>query len=299
VTEVEEIISKTILTKVHPNDNLWFHHDYNMNLYRGCSHGCIYCDSRSDCYHIDNFDVVKPKKDSTLILEKELQTKRHKGIIGMGAMSDPYNPLEKSLEITRKALLLIEKYGFSVSIATKSDLILRDLDILERISKNQKVNVAITITTADANLQAKIEPYASSTGERFNAIKTLREHGIFAGVLMMPILPFINDTVENISGIVSLSYMHHASYIYPSFGVTLRSNQREYFYQKLDLLFPTLTRKYQAMYMEKYSCQSPHIKVIAAEFEKQCNEFDIPYSIRHINTLFLSQNPLEQLSFEL
>jgi DNA repair photolyase len=296
---VEEIISKTILTKVHPNDNLWFHHDYNMNLYRGCSHGCIYCDSRSDCYHIENFDVVKPKKDSSLILEKELQTKRQKGIIGMGAMSDPYNPLEIKLEITRNALLLIEKYGFSVSIATKSDLILRDLDILERIAKNQKVNVAITITTANDELQSKIEPYASSTSARFNAIKKLREHGIFAGVLMMPILPFINDTIENIKGIVSLANKHQASYIYPAFGVTLRSNQREYFYQKLDVLFPTLTRKYQAMYGEKYSCQSPHIKTISAEFQKQCIADNIPYLISNINTLFLNQNPLEQLSFDL
>ncbi|HOO44437.1 MAG TPA: radical SAM protein, partial [Bacillota bacterium] len=148
---MEEILAKTILQKNKPSMDHWIYHDYNMNLYRGCSHGCIYCDSRSLCYGIDVFEKVMPKKDAIRILESELMRKRKKGIVAMGSMSDPYNPLEKTLELTRSALKLFLKYGFGTSIITKSHLVTRDLDLLKAINEHHSVIVNITITTADPN----------------------------------------------------------------------------------------------------------------------------------------------------
>ena len=184
---MEEIAAKSILQTNKPDMSGWFYHDYNMNLYRGCPHGCIYCDSRSLCYGIEQFDIPKPKKDAIKILELELMKKRKKGICGMGSMSDPYNPLEKKLELTRTALKLFLKYAFGTSIITKSDLIIRDLDLLKEINKHHSVLVNITITTADVNLQKKIEPHSARTIKRFEALKILNDSGIKAGICLDPI----------------------------------------------------------------------------------------------------------------
>ncbi len=293
---MKEIVAKTILAKVKPADEFWYHHDYNMNLYRGCSHGCIYCDSRSDCYQIENFDEVSLKKNALEILENELQRKRTKGIIGMGAMSDPYNPQEIKQQVTRGALQLIEKYGFSVSIATKSDLVLRDIDILERIAKKGFAHVAITITTADDELQRKIEPRVSSSSKRFLAIKTLREKGIHTGVLMMPVLPFINDTVENVEKMVALAKESNAEYIYPFFGVTLRNNQRDYFYTQIDSLFPGIKELYIKTYKDKYVCESNQSKLLYQVIDSLCKKENILTSMKEINTFFKIPMESEQLS---
>lgn len=293
---MKEIEAKTILSKVKPSDEFWYHHDYNMNLYRGCSHGCIYCDSRSDCYHIENFDEVAVKKDALLILENELKRKRNLGIIGMGAMSDPYNPLEKQLEVTRGALLLIEKYGFSVSIATKSHLVLRDIDILERIAKKSFAHVAITITTADDELQRKIEPRVSSSTIRFETIKALRKSGVHSGILMMPILPFINDTLENVDQMVKKAKESNAEYIYPFFGVTLRNNQRDYFFEKIDLLFPGTKERYIKTYKERYVCESTQSKQLYLALNTLCSQENIINNMKQINTLFKVPVSVEQMS---
>lgn len=293
---MKEIVAKTILAKVKPADEFWYHHDYNMNLYHGCSHGCIYCDSRSDCYQIENFDEVSLKKNALEILENELQRKRTKGIIGMGAMSDPYNPQEIKQQVTRGALQLIEKYGFSVSIATKSDLVLRDIDILERIAKKGFAHVAITITTADDELQRKIEPRVSSSSKRFLAIKTLREKGIHTGVLMMPVLPFINDTVENVEKMVALAKKSNAEYIYPFFGVTLRNNQRDYFYTQIDSLFPGIKELYIKTYKDKYVCESNQSKLLYQVIDSLCKKENILTSMKEINTFFKIPMESEQLS---
>lgn len=171
---MELIEAKTILTK-SKNGNSWYGIDYNMNLYRGCSHGCIYCDSRSDCYHIDNFDNIKVKKDALLILERELRNKKKTGVVGIGSMSDPYNPLESNLELTRESLKLIKKYGFGVSIDTKSDLIVRDIDLLKEINKNNDVIVKFTITTPIDELSKIIEPKVACSSKRFASVKELSD----------------------------------------------------------------------------------------------------------------------------
>lgn len=172
---MEFIETKTILQKVKYGDE-WYGVDYNMNLYRGCSHNCIYCDSRSNCYHIDNFSKVRGKKNALYILEKELSTKKETGIIGIGAMSDTYNPLEKEYEQTKSALKLISKYNFGVSIDTKSDLILRDIDLLKEINSKNNVIIKFTITTPNDELSQIIEPNVCVSSKRFAAIKTLSEN---------------------------------------------------------------------------------------------------------------------------
>ena len=225
--------TKTILTKVKYG-NSWFGIDYNMNLYRGCMHGCIYCDSRSNCYHIENFDIVRGKENALSILEQELSKKKEKGVIGIGAMSDTYNPNELKYEETRKALKLILKYGFGVSIDTKSDLIMRDIDLLKEINAKNNVIIKFTITTPYDKQSKMIEPHVCVSSKRLAAIKTLSQNGIFVGILMNPVLPFITDKEEDIKELVRIAYENGAKFIHTYMGVTLRENQREYYFDKLE-----------------------------------------------------------------
>lgn len=189
---MKKLPAKTILSGYMEHG--WFNANYNMNLYKGCVHGCIYCDSRSNCYNIENFDEVKVKENALEILEKELRVKKKKGIIMTGAMSDPYNSFEKEEKLTREALKLIDKFMYGVSIITKSDLVTRDIDVLSKIASHSSTTVNITITTADDELTKKIEPNAPSSKRRFEAIRKLSGRGINVGVLLTPTLPFINDT---------------------------------------------------------------------------------------------------------
>ena len=198
---IKEITAKTILNYVKQPDT-WFGLRYNLNLYRGCQHQCIYCDSRSDCYQIENFADILVKANAIEILQDELPRKRTKGTIGFGSMNDPYMPIEKERELTRKALEVIQKNRFPVHILTKSTLVLRDIDILQKIAE-QYAAVSFTITTADDELCKKLEPCAPVASERFSAMKELRDKGIYTGVMMMPILPFLEDTKENIEALVS------------------------------------------------------------------------------------------------
>ncbi len=294
---MEELIAKTILQKTKPDMTSWFYNDYNMNLYRGCSHGCIYCDSRSLCYGIDDFDHIMPKKSALAILESELVKKRFKGIVAMGSMSDPYNPLESALELTRDSLKLLIKYGFGVSIITKSDRILRDLDLLIQLNKHQSVIVNITITTADDELQKKLEPFSSTTIERFKAIKTLTDNGIKAGVTLMPVLPFINDDEKNLLDLIELAKRYRADHIFASFGVTLRDRQKAYFYTKLDAYFPGIKQKYQQTYKDSYICYSPNRKKLSEILALKCAEYRMLYKIEDINKSFIK--PDKQLSLKL
>lgn len=294
---MKEIIAKTVLQRIKPNLKTWFYNDYNMNLYRGCSHGCIYCDSRSLCYGDDYFDLNKPKKDAIILLENELFSKRKKGICGMGGMNDPYNPLEKKLELTRNALKLIHKYGYGVTIITKSTLVLRDIDILKEINKFKSVLVTFTITTADLDLQSIIEPYSCTSIERFEAIKKLNDEGIKSGICLMPILPFINDTDKNLDDLLDLSKKYNVKYIYPYFGVTLRDRQREYFYKQLDIHFPGIKEKYIRTYKENYVCDSLRNKYLYDRLKKKCNESGIIYNMEKINNYFIKKP--EQMTFDL
>lgn len=281
---IEEIPAKSIMSGggTSIGQFSWFGMDFNMNLYKGCNHGCIYCDSRSCCYQVSEFDRVRTKKDELIILEKQLKGKRKKGIIGIGAMSDTYNPLEKNLEITRGALKLIDRYGFGVGIDTKSTLILRDIDLLQKISSQYPSIVKFTITSADDELGKIIEPYAPASSERFKALEELHHAGIYAGILLMPILPFINDTKENIIELVRLAHEHHAKFIYPAFGMTLRDNQRDYYYYQLDRLFPGKRALYEARYHRVYSCDSPHAGKLYKLFTAECRKYGIRYRMNDI-----------------
>ena len=217
-----------------------------MNLYRGCSHGCIYCDSRSKCYQMEHaFEDIEVKENALELLESALRRKRKRCMIGTGAMTDPYIPLEAELEYTRKALALIEKYGFGVALQTKSDRVLRDLDILKKINAKTKAVVQMTLTTADESLCRLIEPNVSTTKERFEALKVLRGNGIPTVVWLCPILPYINDTRENIGAILSMCVEAQVrGVICFGMGLTLREGNREYFYRQLDRHFPGAKERY-------------------------------------------------------
>lgn len=278
-------------------DRKWFGMDYNLNIYRGCNHGCIYCDSRSDCYHVEDFDRVRAKADCLGILEEELSKKRAAGVIGTGAMSDPYNGFEKELELTRGALKLIHKYEFGVAIATKSPLICRDIDLLSQIQRHSPVLAKITITAADDGLSQKIETHVAPSSKRFEAIEKLRSGGICAGILLMPVLPFLEDQPENILSIVKQGAEAGAQFIYPGFGVTLRQNQREHYYQALDKTFPGLRRQYESTFGEAYSCQARNAKGLYEIFAKACQEKGIVYKMKDIIELYRGTYEKRQLKF--
>lgn len=248
-----------------------------MNLTRGCTHGCIYCDSRSTCYQINHdFEDIEVKSNAIELLEAELKRKRKKCVIVTGSMSDPYTALETSINHTRAALDVIERYGFGVSLLTKSTRILRDLEQLKRINQKAKVVIQMTLTTYDEALCKIIEPNVSSTSERFEALKVFRDNGIPTIVWLCPILPFINDTEENIRGI--LNYCIEAKVkgiLCFGMGLTLREGDREYYYAKLDEHFPGLKKDYQRIYGNDYSLVSPNNDKLMNIFLEECKKHQI------------------------
>lgn len=274
------IKAKTILTKTK-NGELWYGVDYNMNLYRGCSHGCIYCDSRSNCYHIDHFDEVRGKENALFLLEKELM-KNKRGVVGIGAMSDTYNPQEKKQEITRGALALIKKYEYGVSIDTKSDLIVRDLDLLKEINQKNNVIIKFTITTPRDELSKIIEPGVCPSSKRLEAIKKLSDNGIYVGIMMNPVLPFITDREEDIRKLVFLAHQAGAKFITSYMGMTLRENQRDYYYNKLDIHFKGLKKKYRKTYKDSYNCSVLNRKRLWCILKEECEKYGILYDMKDI-----------------
>ena len=271
-----------------------------MNLYRGCQHGCIYCDARSQCYQMDHvFEDIEVKGNAIELLESALRSRRRPCMIGTGAMSDPYIPLESQLQMTRKALELIDKYGFGVTIQTKSARILRDMDLLRSINSHAKAVVQMTLTTCDEELCRKIEPNVSTTRERAEALKEFRDAGIPTVVWLCPILPFLNDTPENIRGI--MDYCIEAGVkgiIHFGMGLTLRDGNREYFYTQLDRHFPGLKEQYIRTYGNAYDIPSPRDKELRKLFHDTCEA----HGIWHDNdTIFRYMSRLDektdQLSF--
>lgn len=246
-----------------------------MNLYRGCLHGCIYCDSRSRCYHMEHaFEDIEVKENAIALLEHALKHKRKKCMIGTGAMTDPYIPSELELEHMKKALTLIYEYGFGVTVHTKSDRVLRDLQLLQRINEKTKCVVQMTLTTYDEELCRKIEPNVSTTGERVATLKKLRDAGIPTVVWLSPILPFINDTQENIEGILDLCAQAGVyGVINFGMGLTLREGNREYFYKQLDRLFPGLKEKYIKNYGNRYEIASPNNRRLMQIFHQKCGAY--------------------------
>lgn len=245
-----------------------------MNIFRGCSHGCIYCDSRSECYQMNHpFTDIEVKENAAVLLEQALIKKRKKVMIGTGAMSDSYIHLEEELLLTQRCLKIIEKYGFGLAIQTKSNRILRDIDLIDRINQKAKAVVQMTLTTFDEKLCKVIEPNVSTTYERFLVLLECKKRKIPTVVWLDPILPFINDTKENLLGI--LDYCKKAEVkgiICFGFGLTLRKGNREYFYQKLDEFFPGLKQKYIHYYGDSYEVTSPNNLELWGVFNKFCLE---------------------------
>lgn len=243
-----------------------------MNIYRGCTHGCIYCDARSTCYQMQHdFEDIEIKSNAVELLEKALKSKRKKCMIGTGAMSDPYLPLEGRLQLTRKCLELIDYYGFGLAIQTKSDLILRDLDLLRSINRKSKCVVQMTLTTYDEELCKVLEPNVCTTKRRAEVLNIMKEEGIQTICWMTPILPFINDTEENIRGIIDYCIKAGVyGILFFNVGVTLRDGDREYFYWKLEEHFPGLKEKYIRTYGNAYEVVSPQNKQLTGLVKREC-----------------------------
>lgn len=271
-----------------------------MNLYRGCLHGCIYCDSRSKCYHIDHdFEDIEVKQNALELLEEALTRKRKKCMLATGSMTDPYIPIEKKLEHVRKALLLAHKYGFGFTLITKSNLVLRDLDILQKINEATKCVVQMTLTTYDEALCKKLEPHVSTTQDRVEVLKTLRESGIPTVVWLCPILPFINDTEENLVGILNACIEAKVyGIICFGMGLTLREGNREYFYAQLDQHFPGLKEKYMFHYGNAYAISSPNNAKLMRLFHSTCEANGIVHNNDALFSYLSSfpENKTEQLS---
>ncbi len=287
----EPIRTRTILSRLRTRDTL-FGITYNMNLYRGCSHGCIYCDTRSTCYGIGDISRIRIKENAVALLEKELSGKKGpKATIGTGSMNDPYMPCEKRHRLTRSALEIIARHGFPVHVITKSGLVARDKDILSEISGKSYAAVSFTVTTSDDTLARITEPGATPPSLRFNAMEKLASAGIYTGVTMMPILPFINDRPENITEIMRMAASSGASYVLPMFGVTLREGSRDFFYSVLDKHFPGIKGRYEQTFANRYECFSPRYADLRDVFLQGASQYGLSGSMR-----FYEPPPPPQLS---
>lgn len=246
----------------------------SMNIYRGCTHGCIYCDSRSRCYGFTHdFEDIEVKRNAPALLEAALRGKREKCMIGTGAMSDPYMHCEEKLQLTRRCLEIIDRYGFGAALQTKSTRVLRDLDLFESINAKARCVIQMTLTTFDEDLCRLVEPHVSTTYERFQALMTLKEHRIPTFVWLTPVLPFINDSIENLRGILDYCAEAGVRGIITFGGLTLREGDREYFYQKLDEHFPGLKERYCAVYGNAYELPLPDQARWWQVFDETCEKY--------------------------
>ena len=250
---------------------------YGMNIYRGCSHGCIYCDSRSKCYQFTHpFEDIEVKQNAPELLEKALRSKRKKCMIGTGAMSDPYMHCEEELRLTRKCLEIIHKYGFGAAIQTKSDRILQDIDLLDEINRSAKCVVQITLTTYDDDLCRILEPNVCNTKRRIEVLEMMQERGIPTVVWLTPVLPFINDTEENITSILNECVRTGVKGVIDfGMGLTLREGDREYYYAALDKYFPGMKARYIQRYGNAYELPSPKAKELTAVYKRICKDNNI------------------------
>ena len=249
----------------------------SMNLYRGCTHGCIYCDSRSTCYRIEHdFEDIEVKSNAPALLEAALRRKRKKCMISTGSMCDPYQPLERSENMTGRCLELIDRYGFGVTVITKSDMVLRDLELLKKINQKTKCVVQMTLTTYDEDLCRILEPQVATTARRAEVLNILRDEGIPTVVWLCPILPFVNDTEENLRGILGLCVEARVrGIICFGMGMTLREGDREYYYRKLDEHFPGMKARYITTFGYSYSCESPNNASLMKIFNTECEKHNI------------------------
>lgn len=290
------IDAKAIVMNSKPNrDYLAF--EYVMNIYRGCSHGCIYCYARSNYYEkTDNFDCIRAKKDALQIIRDDLRRKTKPGIVLMGGMSDPYNPKEMEFKLIRNALELVNAFSFGACFITKSGFVTRDTDILLDIKEHSPVSVNFSITCSDDETCRKVEPFVSTTTERFKAIEHLAKNGIIAGVLMDPVIPYITDTKENVQEMVKKAKYYGAKYIYLSTQVTMADVQRDYFYQEAEKHYPGISDIYRKKYKEYYYCRSPHAKKLWNVFVEECGKVNIVCDMRLANQMVRSGYNMSTLS---
>jgi len=287
----EFIETKTILSKLKDAPDPYFGITFNMNLYRGCQHQCIYCDSRSKVYGIEDFTKIQIKANALQLLEKALKRRSNrKGTIGTGSMNDPYMPVEKEKKLTREALGLIAKYRYPVHVVTKSNLVVRDIDLLQEIS-GVYAAVTFTVTTSDDKLAQFLEPGAVVSSERFKALLKLAKQGIYCGVILTPVLPYITDTEKNIAEIVHRAKESGASYIFGWMGMTQREGQREYYYRKLDLHFPGLRQKYIRQFGNSYDCSPVNAEKLYQIFKETSDKHDLPMKMK-----FYRENTPNQLN---
>jgi DNA repair photolyase len=273
--ETRDLQAKTVLIPCKRPDT-WFGTHYTLNLYRGCQHQCVYCDTRSECYGIEAFDSeVLVKANALELLACELPRKRRRGVVGLGSMNDPYMPLEATRRLTRGALELLARHRFPLHLITKGTLVTRDVDLLQQIGQVFAA-VSISITTPDDALAGKLEPGAPPSSARFAALSALRRAGILAGVTLMPVLPFLEDDPAAIRALVDRAAEAGASWIIPAFGVTLRDRQRATLYRHLDALFPGLSACYRASFGDAYFAPARGIRTLEAVFREACQAHGIP-----------------------
>lgn len=271
----------------------------NMNLYRGCTHGCIYCDSRSRCYQFTHdFEDVEVKENAPALLEQALRSKRKPCMISTGSMCDPYLPLEQELRLTRRCLELIEAYGFGTAVLTKSDLVLRDMPLLQSINQKGKAVVQMTLTTYDEELCRILEPHVCTTKRRYEVLLACKDYGIPTVVWLSPLLPYINDTRENLAGILRCCIRAGVKGIVCfNMGMTLREGDREYYYAALDRHFPGLKERYQREYGLAYELNSPHAGELMHFFHAVCGRYGIMHDVDEIFRYLQDfPEPYEQLT---
>ena len=289
----ESFLAKRLLMPLAASKDEFFEADYNMNLYRGCNHGCIYCDTRSECYRIDRFDEVRYKQNCITMLEDELRRKKKAGIVFLGSAGDPYNALEAQMCITRRALELLRKYGFGIGLTTKGTLVARDAEVLAAIAKKAPARVAFSITTADDGLAKLVEPGAPASSERFAAMRKLADAGVYTGVWLNPMLPFLTDVEEDMVALLEKIAACGGRYVMCHFGMTLRTGNREYFFAALDreLRFAGVKQKYADAFGLDYMCASPHAKRLYAVLQSTCKTLKLAYSFADINRAAREQCP--------
>jgi DNA repair photolyase len=296
---MERVPAKTIVKNCIPNRN-YLAFEYAMNIYLGCNHGCIYCYARSKYYEkTDNFECIRVKEDALRIVRDDLRRKTRKGVVLNGGVSDPYNLEEKEYKLTRCALELINAFEFGTCIITKSDLVTRDTDILLDIKENAPSSVNFSITCSDDETGKKIEPFASTTTERFKAIEHLSKNGLITGVLMDPVIPFITDTEENVREMVKKAKHYGAKYIYISTLVTMADVQRDYFYQEAEKFYPGISEKYKEKYGNYYRCWSSKSKKLWNTFVEACEKEGMNYNMRWANQMIRQSYKVFELNLNI
>ncbi len=292
---MDTVPARQLLTPLRSSMERFFHADYNLNLYRGCCHGCIYCDSRSLCYGIKDFDRVRVKENALELLERELRAKRRPGLVSMGAMSDPYNPFEAAQGVTGEALALLRRYGFGVSFTTKAALCARDAEILAAMSRTLPVRACLTLTCASDALCRKIEPHVSVTSQRLEALRALSAAGVYAGIWLNPVLPFLTDDWENLEELLVRSRDAGGRYAVCFFGMTLRSGNREYYFNALDREFPGVKQAYLQRFGNRYECPARDAETLARRYRELCRRLGLAHTFAQINQETLARQP-RQLS---